>query len=71
MENFVERLFQRICCSPDGAHLGELIDCLVSVVDVLPEEVGELLEAEDLERAVGRDLADGGGQEVVDVVAVA
>ena len=58
-------------CLPDGAHLGELVDRLVAVVDVLPEEVGELLEAEDLERAVGRDLADGRGQEAVDVVAVA
>ena len=58
-------------CLPDGAHLGELVDRLVAVVDVLPEEVGELLEAKDLERAVGRDLADGRGQEAVDVVAVA
>ena len=41
------------------------------MVDVLPEEVGELLEAEYLERAAGRDLADGRGQEAVDVVAVA
>ena len=58
-------------CLPDGAHLGELVDRLVAVVDVLSEEVGELLEAKDLERAVGRDLADGRGQEAVDVVAVA
>ena len=56
---------------PYGAHLGQLIDGLVAVVHVVLEEVGEVVEAEYFERAAGRDLADGRGQELVDVVAVA
>ena len=69
--SFAKPCISLCVCSPDSAHLGQLVDCLVAVVDVLPEEVGELLEAEYLERAAGGDLADGGGQEAVDVVAVA
>ena len=56
---------------PDGAHLGELVDHLEAVVDVLGEEGGELLVVEDLEGAARRDLADGGRVEAVPVVAVA
>ena len=55
---------------PDGAHLGELEHGLVSVVDVLLQEVGELLEAEDPEGAAGGDLAHGGWVEPVLEVAV-
>ena len=55
---------------PYGAHLGQLVDGLIAVVHVILEESGKLIEAEYFERAAGRDLADGRGQELVDVVAV-
>ena len=71
MRETEKRVSPRLFRSPDGAHLGQLVDGLVAVVDVVLEEGGELVEAEYLERAAGRDLADGRGQELVDVVAVA
>ena len=55
---------------PDGAHLGELVDGLEAVLHVLCEQVGKLLEVEDLQRAPRRDLAHRRRQEVVVVVAV-
>ena len=54
----------------DGAHLRELEDSFEAMVDRLAEELRELLVVEDLEAAAGRDLADGGGVEVVVVVAL-
>ena len=53
-----------IFCTPplnkrhsDGAHLGQLVDGLESVVDGLREKGGKLLVVEDLETAARRDLA--------------
>ena len=57
--------------SPDGAHFGQLEDCLVAVVDALREQLGELLVVEDFETAAGRDLTHGGRMEAVVVVTVA
>ena len=45
---------------PDGAHLGQLVDCLEAMVDRLREKSGKLLVVEDLETAAGGDLADSG-----------
>ena len=45
---------------PDGAHLGQLVDCLEAMVDRLREKSGKLLVVEDLEAAAGGDLADSG-----------
>ena len=45
---------------PDGAHLGQLVDCLKAMVDRLREKSGKLLVVEDLEAAAGGDLADSG-----------
>ena len=45
---------------PDGAHLGQLVDCLKAMVDRLREKSGKLLVVEDLEAAAGGDLAHGG-----------
>ncbi len=41
------------------------------MIHVLSQEMCKFLEVEDLERATGRNLADGGGQKAVVVVAVA
>ena len=45
---------------PDGAHLGQLVDCLKTMVDRLREKSGKLLVVEDLEAAAGGDLAASG-----------
>ena len=45
---------------PDGAHFGQLVDCLKAMVDRLREKSGKLLVVEDLEAAAGGDLADSG-----------
>ena len=54
----------------DCTHLCELVDGLKAMVNRLAEELGELAVVEDLEGAAGRDLTDGGGVEVVMVVAL-
>ena len=56
---------------PDGAHLGELVHRLETVVDGLGQQLGKLLVVEDLEATAAGDLAHGGGVEAVVVVAVA
>ena len=47
----------KIVAIPDGAHLGQLVDGLESVVDGLREKGGKFLVVEDLETAARRDLA--------------
>lgn len=66
-----------VLCTPtldkahtDGTHLGEFVDHLKAMVDVLGEEGSKLLVVEDLERASWRDLADRGRMEAVPMVAV-
>lgn len=66
-----------ILCAPalykahaDGAHLGELVDGLESMVDRLSEQLSEFLVVEDLEAAAAGDLADSCGVEAMMVVAV-
>lgn len=56
---------------PYSTHLGEIEHSSVSVVNALRQQLGELLVVEDLERAVGWDLADCGVVEAVVMVAVA
>lgn len=55
----------------DGAHLRQFVDGLESVLHGLMQELSELLVVEDLQRTVGRNLADGRGMELIEVVAVA
>ena len=55
----------------NGAHLGELVDRLVTVRHRVAEQLRELDVVEDLEAAAGRNLTDGCGVEVVVVVALA
>lgn len=55
----------------DGAHLGQLVDHLKAVVDVLGEQGGKLLVVENLEGAAGRDLAHRRWMEAMPMVAVA
>ena len=55
---------------PDGAHLGQLVHGLEALIDALLEQLCELCEVEDSQGAARRDLAHGGGEELVVVVAV-
>jgi len=55
---------------PDRTHLGQLVDCLESMVDRLSEESSKLLVVENLEAASGRNFAHRGRVESMVVVAI-
>lgn len=55
---------------PNGAHFGELIHCLKSMIDRLGQKLSKLLIVKNFETAATRNLTDSGGMKVMVEVAV-